>query len=273
MVVDLPVLQHQLPVGPELPVETVTELEPLDVQVSELRGHGSEVGVERLRLAVEIHEHDVVPNPGTYRNETVAGRIHRTPARIGGAVPERRRLERAVRAVHPPVIGALESAQALGPPFEHDRRAVAADVVQDAHFAAMVPHEDDGQAAHREGDRVSGSGYVGIERDADPRSRKQPVLLDVEEFPAGVQRGREPAGLFQGRVAKRLDRALTHELAGCLRHGAAPDDWNRDSGSGRSLHTNPPRCPVSVHPGLFRTWSHRFQHETGLGAGGAVLDV
>ena len=252
VVIDLPVLHHQLPVGLELPVETMSELEPLDVQVSEFRCHGRQIGLERFRLAVEIHEHDVIPHPATHLGEAVAGRADRAPVRIGGAVPERRRLERAIRAVDPPVVGALECAQALGRPLEHDRRAVAAHVVQDAHLAALVAHEDDGQAAHRKRGRVTGGGYVGIECDADPGARKQPALLDVEEFPAGVQRRRKAAGLFERWTAKRFDRALTHELAGCLRHGAFPDGRNQSLVRPRSLHTKACLRPSAPHA---RTWA------------------
>src|SRR5215210_3741398 len=135
------VLDRDLPVRSDLPVDAMVECERVDVDptLGEHLWDLAEHLLERRCLAVQVDEPKLVPGGQADLQESEVLSFREL-------LRSRRGTQRAVERVRPGVIRALERLPRAGLLHE-DRAAVAADVDERPLRARVVPDDDDGHAS------------------------------------------------------------------------------------------------------------------------------
>ena len=159
-------------------------MEAQRVHVEPVLGHdGREVAervLERLGLRVGVHEHERPPRAHRHRREAELVLVE-----AGLVLAPRRSPERAVEAVGPRVVRALDRAPLLRL-VHQDRAAVAADVEVPAELAVLVEDNHHRKAAHLGGEEapwpVELAGVPGVL----PRAPKDPLALRGQDGRVGV---------------------------------------------------------------------------------------
>jgi hypothetical protein len=181
------VLEHDLPVGRDLPVAPLPEAETVELEpaLRDEAGQGPERLLERRGVRIGVDEDERPPGGRGDREEGVAARVE---ARL--ALRPRRRPQRPVQVVRPGVVGALEGVPAAGP-LGDDVAPVPADVDEPPERLVAVADDDHGDAAREGGEVRPGLGdEVGAPR-VLPGATEDPFLLEPEHGRVGVPVGRQ----------------------------------------------------------------------------------
>ena len=163
---------------------------------------GPDPGLEGLRVAGEVDEHEIQPDRAPHRPQAVRGAVesvrlvHPEPADVGGSG------QPAFEVVGPGVVRAPDGA--LHPAGLPDElvAAMRADVVEHAHGpSGRAGHEErHPEESHRA--EISRPRHVRGVPEAGPRGGEEPVALEPEELGARVgtvgEPGRLPDGPFDG---------------------------------------------------------------------------
>ena len=159
---------------------------------------GPDPGLERLRVAGEVDEHEVQPHPAPHRPEPVPGAIEAVrlvdpeASEVGGAD------QPAFEVVGPGVVRAPDPA--LHPAGLPDElvAAMRADVVEHAHRAARRADHEEGHAEEVHGAQVARPRHVRRVPEAGPGGREDPFELEPEEVGARVGAVGKPGRLLDG---------------------------------------------------------------------------
>ena len=213
------VLAAHLPVRLVLGGRALEETKRAEVEAGgrDELGQLAEVLGERRRVGVRVDE-DERPQASTCTGtQPELGLVE-----AGLALGARRGAERAVEAVGPGVVRALER---LAPPLAlaDERAAVAADVQERAERAFLVAHDDDRHAARVAGEERARLGdLIGAAR-VLPGAPEDPLPLEPEHVRIRVPVERERAAVG--------DRRHAPTLAGCRRRLSAA--WSTSVSSSR----------------------------------------
>jgi hypothetical protein len=174
--------------------------------------------------AREIDEHEALDDGGAHGLQPVAARVE-----LLDAVGVRRVAQRAVEAVGPRVVGAL---QAWHPPLgllDDARASMAAGVQEGMRLAVVVRDDEHALAADLDHDVVAARADLVDVADADPAPAEEAVELPVEHAWIRERRPGQHRRAFE-RLAcalKLADRQGQHRVAN--RHGRSSSGFQREA--------------------------------------------
>ena len=171
------------------------EAERADVEtaVGEELGQVAEIVGEGLGLAIRVHEHERAPGVDGDRDEPERRGVEAWLALRARSAPQR-----AVEAVRPGVVGALDRL----PPrvaLAEDVAAVAADVDESTKLAVPRARQHDGERPRIHGRQLPRLCDLVETRRVLPGPRKDELLLEPQHRRVGVPFVRQRAGSGDGR--------------------------------------------------------------------------
>ena len=221
-------LDGDLPVAGVFSAPMPTEANVREIVVADQRVERCDVLLERPRRTVDIDEQQIMPNADSDGTQVEAGRVDAGLGARPFAPDARRAHELALQVVGPGVPRASQGGRALARRLQHPHGAVAADVVESAHFAVAPAHQHEGPAGEVGGHGVARIGDIAREADGAPQSREQAALLEREELGAVGASG-ETDGLarrpIQGREVALIQEVGERRSRHSPRKASTTDCW------------------------------------------------
>mmetsp|Transcript_12862 Transcript_12862/g.39751 ORF Transcript_12862/g.39751 Transcript_12862/m.39751 type:complete len:278 (-) Transcript_12862:1-834(-) len=187
------VLSNELPITLDVVVLHPVELHILQIVALQLAGEVAKYVCEWRRIGLLVQK--------DHAGKGLEPR-HADQAQVLLAFPRRghrgRRLERAVEAVGPPVVGAHQLLAVLGVGGAHFGASVPADVVEGVKLHLLVASHDDGGASYVQHLDIPRLGELGRVRGCEPLGAEDALLLRTGVGLVDVERGVQRLGLLDG---------------------------------------------------------------------------